>query len=123
MTIHPAKTPMEGGFSLEKFTPNTDPEIAQVLDDVLDALEKERKLKGWIPCADRLPEKDQKVLIYLDENEGGMLELGYTSLITIAIYTGEGDEGFLDWEADANAPIEDGCQPTHWMPLPEPPTV
>jgi len=24
-------------------------------------------------------------------------------------------------EADANAPIEDGCVPTHWMPLPEPP--
>jgi hypothetical protein len=123
MTIHPAKTPMEGGFSLEKFMPNTDHEMAQVLDDVLDALEKERKLKGWIPCADRLPEKDQEVLIYLDENEGGMLELGYTSLITIAIYTGEGDEWSRDWEADANAPIEDGCQPTHWMPLPEPPTV
>jgi hypothetical protein len=31
MTIHPAKTPMEGGFSLEKFMPNTDPEIDQVL--------------------------------------------------------------------------------------------
>jgi hypothetical protein len=123
MTIHPAKTPMEGGFSLEKFMPNTDPETAQVLDDVLDALEKERKLKGWIPCADRLPEKGQEVLIYLDENEGGMLELGYTSLITIATYTGEGDEWSRDWEADANAPIEDGCQPTHWMPLPEPPTV
>lgn len=75
----------------------------------------------WIPCADRLPEKDQEVLIYLDENEGGMLELGYTSLITIAIYTGEGDEWSSDWEADANAPIDDGCQPTHWMPLPEPP--
>jgi hypothetical protein len=123
MTIHPAKTPMEGGFSLEKFMPNTDPETARVLDDVLDALEKERKLKGWIPCADRLPEKCQEVLIYLDENEGGMLELGYTSLITIATYTGEGDEWSRDWEADANAPIEDGCQPTHWMPLPQPPTV
>lgn len=123
MTIHPAKTPMEGGFSLEKFMPNTDPETAQALGEVLDAMEKERKLKGWIPCADRLPEKDQEVLIYLDENEGGMLELGYTSLITIAIYTGEGDEWSRDWEADANAPVEDGCQPTHWMPLPEPPTV
>lgn len=123
MTIHPAKTPMEGGFSLEKFMPNTDPETAQVLGDAIDALEKERKLKGWIPCADRLPEKDQEVLIYLDENEGGMLELGYTSLITIAIYTGEGDEWSRDWEADANAPIEDGCQPTHWMPLPEPPSI
>jgi hypothetical protein len=84
---------------------------------------KTPKLKGWIPCADRLPKKGQEVLIYLDENEGGMLELGYTSLITIAIYTGEGDEWSRDWEADANAPIEDGCQPTHWMPLPEPPTV
>lgn len=76
---------------------------------------------NWIPCAERLPEPDQEVLIYLDENEGGMLELGYTSCISIATYTPDGDDYSHDWDADANAPIEDGCVPTHWMPLPEPP--
>lgn len=76
---------------------------------------------NWIPCSEQLPGPNQEVLIYLDENEGGMLELGYTSLITIATYTGDPDEWTSGWEADANAPIEDGCWPTHWMPLPEPP--
>ncbi|OQA32577.1 MAG: hypothetical protein BWY56_02218 [Acidobacteria bacterium ADurb.Bin340] len=76
----------------------------------------------WIPCAERLPEPDQEVLIYLDENSNGMIELGYTSLVTIATYLGDMGECESDWDADANAPIEDGCVPTHWMPLPEPPT-
>ena len=76
---------------------------------------------NWIPCSEQLPKPGQEVLIYLDENEGGMFELGYSSLITVATYTGAGDEWSSDWDADANAPIEDGCVPTHWMPLPEPP--
>jgi hypothetical protein len=36
MTIHPAKTPMEGGFSLEKFMPNTDPETASAFAQLFD---------------------------------------------------------------------------------------
>jgi len=34
--IHPAKKPMEGGFSLDKFMPNISPEDAQALADALD---------------------------------------------------------------------------------------
>ena len=37
--IHPAKTPMEGGFSLEKFMPNIDPETAKAMGEMFDEME------------------------------------------------------------------------------------
>ena len=77
----------------------------------------------WIKCSDQLPRPDQEVLIFLDEREEMMHALGYSSLITIATYLGDMGEFESDWDADANAPIEDGCQPSHWMPLPAPPAA
>ena len=58
-------------------------------------------VQEWIPVKDRLPEKDEIVIICTDEN---------------FIYAGElvGDTWFLDndsWTATV----------THWMPLPQPP--
>ena len=58
-------------------------------------------VQEWISVDDRLPEKDEIVIICTDEN---------------FIYAGElvGDTWFLDndsWTATV----------THWMPLPEPP--
>ena len=58
-------------------------------------------VQGWISVEDRLPEKDEIVIICTDEN---------------FIYAGElvGDTWFLDndsWTATV----------THWMPLPQPP--
>ena len=37
--IHPAKHPMEGGFSLDKFLPNLSPEAAEALGQMLDDME------------------------------------------------------------------------------------
>ena len=58
-------------------------------------------VQEWISVKDRLPEKDEIVIICTDEN---------------FIYAGEliGDTWFLDndsWTATV----------THWMPMPEPP--
>lgn len=44
-----------------------------------------------------------------------------TTAARIASDALDGDDYSHDWDADANAPIEDGCVPTHWMPVPEPP--
>ena len=45
--IHPAKNPMEGGFSLDKFMPSLAPEdaeaLAKMFDDMEEAKESERK--------------------------------------------------------------------------------
>ena len=69
---------------------------------IVDALiENGVTVQEWISVDDRLPEKDEIVIICTDEN---------------FIYAGElvGDTWFLDndsWTATV----------THWMPLPEPP--
>lgn len=62
---------------------------------------REQGERRWIPVAERLPEKDETVIICTDKN---------------FIYAGEliGDTWFLDndsWTATV----------THWMPMPKPP--
>lgn len=71
----------------------------------------------WIPCSERLPETADNVLAilegtrqimsYFDFDEGGQ-----THKVWAIVYDGLDGEGFYD----------DNYEPTHWMPLPEPPT-
>jgi hypothetical protein len=59
----------------------------------------------WIPVTDRLPERNEKVLVV---DEGGVNIGSYSPMLD-------------DWwslHGDAMAP---GPKVTHWMPLPEPP--
>lgn len=58
---------------------------------------------GWISVKDRLPENDDRVLVYLDS------ERGYTKIDTDGIYYRGGQ--WVRWGNDV----------THWMPLPTPP--
>lgn len=55
----------------------------------------------WISVEDRLPEKDVRVLVYLETDRS------YTKIDTDRL----DDRGFVRWYKDV----------THWMPLPEPP--
>ena len=55
----------------------------------------------WIPVSERVPETTDLVLVYN----------GYT------VACGGCHKGSWSW-----AESDDACQPTHWMPLPEPPT-
>lgn len=61
---------------------------------------------GWIKCSDRMPEEHEPVLVH---QEGGV--------IFCAEY--EEDYGFCPDEFP-NVPKQ-GCEITHWMPLPNPP--
>lgn len=56
---------------------------------------------GWISVDDRLPDRDIYCLCYFSEND-----------LEVLRYSGE------YWTRKA-WPI--GCQPSHWMPLPDPP--
>ena len=78
-----------------------DQKIEGLADDVIDIIANGVTVQEWISVKDRLPEKDEIVIICTDEN---------------FIYAGEliGDTWFLDndsWTATV----------THWMPLPLPP--
>lgn len=44
--IHPAKKPMEGGFSLDKFASGMDAETAQELCDFLDKMDEIAQLEA-----------------------------------------------------------------------------
>ena len=101
--IHPAKKPMEGGFSLDKFMPNTDPETARALGEMLDAMEVKRKLNGWTKCAERMPEPRTKVLV-----------LRESQILTTAWWLGS------HWDVDGASCVAPG-DVTHWMSLPSPP--
>lgn len=70
-------------------------------------------MSEWISVRDRLPEKWMEVLVAV--RIGGVYCIG-----------GIATRGKLEWHYDylnvngANFHM-DGCNPTHWMPLPEPP--
>jgi hypothetical protein len=61
----------------------------------------------WIPVTERLPEKDVRVLVWMQDNEEG-----YTQMDTDRFScTMEQGYHWIRW----------GKSVTHWMPLPEPP--
>ncbi|EKK1991763.1 DUF551 domain-containing protein [Escherichia coli] len=67
---------------------------------------------GWISCSERMPEKNQSVLISVNF-DSSLVE----PLICSARYT-----GITFRRGDVTIKPGDGIeQVTHWMPLPEPP--
>ena len=68
-------------------------------------------VQKWIPVTERLPEKKQDVLMYFDTGNMG------------AGFWHDGDEDITFWCAytDDGWYTDCDCEPTHWMPLPEPP--
>ena len=65
----------------------------------------------WIPVTERLPEKMQYVLVRYQNND-----------MAVASWFG-GDEHIRFWRAmtDEGWCADCDTEPTHWMPLPEPP--
>ena len=76
---------------------------------------------NWISVKDRLPKMGKNVLTIEKSGYDGSPVLGVMA-------RAEGDEGWA-WAKvysyidlyDADAELDDNYQPTHWMPLPEPP--
>ena len=88
-------------------------DICQMIDDAPTAV-------GWISVKDRLPDRQTPVLVYVpsysDENEE------YIGHVAMSYYTKSARGGF--WAGtDGNVYGAIGIihDPTHWMPLPEPP--
>ena len=68
-------------------------------------------VQEWIPVSERLPKKDESVLVYFDT---GNMAVGYwydkdECISFWQIWTDDG------WVSDAD------CEPIYWMPLPEAP--
>ena len=71
-------------------------------------------VQGWIPCSDRMPTKNHRVLIFINFNSDTV-----PPSIHDAQFTGS---TFRRGNATVNVfPLEDGYGVTHWMPLPAAP--
>ncbi|MDE9718838.1 DUF551 domain-containing protein [Citrobacter cronae] len=69
---------------------------------------------GWIPCSERMPTKNERVLIFINFNSDTV-----PLSIHDAQFTGS---TFRRGNATVNVfPLEDGYGVTHWMPLPAAP--
>ncbi|HDT2122896.1 TPA: DUF551 domain-containing protein [Enterobacter roggenkampii] len=71
-------------------------------------------VQGWIPCSDRMPTKNDRVLIFINFNSDTV-----PPSIHDAQFTGS---TFRRGNATVNVfPLEDGYGVTHWMPMPATP--
>jgi hypothetical protein len=68
--------------------------------------ELQEQVPRWIPVSERLPEMDARVMV--GNAADGWVTVGSRQL------TGE----YHHWDGDDSEELH---QPTHWMPLPEPP--
>ena len=74
-------------------------------------LQRAEPVQGWIPCSDRMPTKNHRVLIFINFNSDTV-----PPSIHDAQFTGS---TFRRGNATVNVfPLEDGYGVTHWMPLP-----
>lgn len=96
------------------------PVMFDTLKDMLDELESENQEYCWISVKERLPERQKPVLVYVpsysDEDEE------YIGHVAMSYYTHSANGGY--WAGtDGNVYGAIGIihEPSHWMPLPEPP--
>lgn len=69
---------------------------------------------GWVACSERMPKKNDKVLIFIDFNSESVPPSIHDAEFTGATFRRGG--------ATVNVfPLEDGYGVTHWQTLPSPP--
>lgn len=76
--------------------------------EIIEAIEEQPKIGVWIPCSERLPEKEVPVLCQWNKRNGLDTEVYYNILHV-------DDDG--GWSADYGMP---NGEVVAWQPLPEP---
>ena len=101
--LRPKKCKMVGG-RLQGGFPDHDSDMGKALDMAIEALEKQEKM--WIPVSERLPEKEESVIVTVKDDSADS-PIYYTS---------------MGWYCNGIWIVENTVcyQVTAWMPLPEP---
>lgn len=90
-------------------------------DDVIERLDAQPTVGGWISVKDRLPETQNPVIVSVPPHKDGECE-SYIGYVGMAYYTYSGKGGWWCGTDGALYGAIGGIPtPTHWMPLPEPP--
>lgn len=97
------------------FRDDTRAEACEAIDMAIEALMHTKAEAEWIPCSERLPGKNQEVLLQCYHN-------------MIVGYWMDGDfDGEKEWRVLSGDGWESGCdfpndvfEPLAWMPLPKP---
>jgi hypothetical protein len=78
----------------------------------------------WIAFADRLPPENTPVLIYGPEDHPEAREVGTPLRMRMAVYEFMrlGRMPIFSFDGVTGYDLQPTITPTHWMPLPEPPT-
>lgn len=62
----------------------------------------------WIKCSERMPETGDDVLVYCPDTNEQFVAVTW--------------DGSTDFQYARYETVNIVCEPTHWMPLPEPPS-
>ena len=76
-------------------------------------------MSKWISVDDELPTTDRSVLVV--ENQGYMSTAAYYGIKIGWIAESFGENSYYNDGDYMNSSSKIDCNPTHWMPLPEPP--
>lgn len=74
---------------------------------------------GWISVEDRLPENQNPVIVYVPPYSDGEEE--YIGHVAMAYYTHFANGYWAGTDGNVYGAIGIIHEPTHWMPIPEPP--
>jgi|LakMenE18May11ns_1017448.scaffolds.fasta_scaffold9739400_3 hypothetical protein len=97
---------------LQTFYENAD--CNESLYDVGQAVDELKRLyaeRRWIPVSERLPDDEAEALIAFEDRSIG---------VAYAVFHHVEEDGSQKWTDGNGFELK---QPTHWMPLPEPPEV
>lgn len=73
----------------------------------------------WISVEERLPQPSEKCVVALKVGNETKIDLGER----VPCYDYRTKERYYEWEITYDWDEGEGCEITHWMPLPEPPKM
>lgn len=97
-----------------------DPHFLNGIETARKIVEQAQTIGGWVKLNDKPPEGQEPVIVYVPPYSDDDEE--YVGHVAVAYYTQIGSGGY--WAGtDGNVYGAIGIihEPTHWMPLPEPP--
>ncbi|MCK7258042.1 DUF551 domain-containing protein [Enterobacter asburiae] len=110
----PADWPMKGFNLIGQIYGDVNACRAAMLQGAEPVSNRDELPDGWVACSERMPKKNDKVLIFIDFNSENVPPSIHDAEFTGATFRRGG--------ATVNVfPLEDGYGVTHWQPLPSPP--